>query len=158
MKNTEKHIRDNFKHAKILIVEDNDDQWLVMQQALRECMSEVRVERVSTIEQTVTLLNEWRHQEWEIPKLILLDLYLPDIADGLQLLKQIRGMTTAIGKIPIVMLTSSAERTDVEQAYQLGISAYMVKPIKFADWLSCFHQLRTYWWETVTLPRIEYGL
>lgn len=123
---------------------------------MRQCISEVTAQRVSTIEQALTLLEDWRYQEWEIPKLILLDLYLPTNVDGLQLLRQIRAMSAPISKIPIVMLTSSTDRTDIEEAYQLGISAYMVKPIEFADWLTCFCQLRTYWLETVTLPPIQY--
>lgn len=146
----------NLKNAKLFIIEDNDDQWLLIQQAMRQCMKEVTAQRVSTIEQALTLLEDWRYQEWETPKLILLDLYLPTQDDGLRLLRQIKALPEPISKIPIVMLTSSTERTDIEQAYQQGISAYMVKPIAFEDWLTCFCQLRTYWLETVTLPPIQY--
>ena len=146
----------NFKNAKVLIVEDSDDQWLIMQQVMRQCISEVTAQRVATIEEALMFLQEWRYQEWEIPKLILLDLYLPNNSDGRQLLKQIRAMSTPISQIPIVMLTSSKDRTDIEEAYQLGISAYMVKPVEFADWLTFFRQLRIYWWETVTLPPTQY--
>ncbi|MVM36195.1 response regulator [Spirosoma sp. HMF4905] len=156
MKNAHDLINANFKNAKLLIVEDNNDQWLIIQQAMRQCMSELTAERVSTLEQAMTLLNDWRYQEWEIPKLILLDLYLPTNADGWWLLKQIRAMSSSIGKLPIVMLTSSVDPIDIKDAYRLGVSAYVVKPIEFADWLTCFRELRTYWLETVTLPSIQY--
>lgn len=156
MKSSYSTINTNFKNAKLLIVEDNDDQWLIIQQAIRQCISEVMVQRVATIEQALTLLESWRYQEWETPKLILLDLYLPSNTDGQQLLKQIRAMSMPISRIPIVMLTSSTDHTDIEEAYLLGISAYLVKPTEFTDWLTCFRELRTYWLETVTLPPTQY--
>ncbi|WP_317165920.1 response regulator [Spirosoma arboris] len=158
MKSAHNLINANFKNAKLLIVEDDDDQWLIIQQAMRQCMSELTAQRVATLEQAMTLLEDWRYQEWEIPKLILLDLYLPTNATGWQLLKQIRAMPSPIGTLPIVMLTSSVDPIDIKDAYQLGVSAYVVKPIEFADWLTCFRELRTYWLETVTLPPIQYEL
>lgn len=156
MKSSYNIINTNLKNAKILIVEDNDDQWVLIEQAMHQCMSEITAQRVSTIEQALTLLEGWHYQEWEIPKLILLDLYLPNNADGLQLLSQIRAMSAPVSKVPIIMLTSSDDHTDIEKAYELGISAYMVKPIEFADWLTCFCELRTYWLETVTLLPVQY--
>ncbi|MVM35519.1 response regulator [Spirosoma sp. HMF4905] len=158
MKNSTNTANTNFKNAKVLIVEDNDDQWQIIQQAMRQCIREVTAQRVSNIEQALTLLNDWRYQEWEIPKLILLDLYLPTNSDGWQLLKFIKTMPVNFSQIPIVMLTSSADRTDIMDAYRLGISAYLVKPIEFADWLTCFRQLRIYWWETATLPQTQYEI
>lgn len=114
------------------------------------------VQRVANMEQMLILFEEWRYQEWEYPKLILLDLYRPDNTDGLQLLRAIRALPTPVSEIPIVMLTCAADRANIEHAYQLGISAYIVKPTAFADWLTCIRDLRTYWWETATLPSIQY--
>ncbi|GAB3939762.1 response regulator [Spirosoma harenae] len=156
MKSTYKGTNANFKSAKILVVDDNDDQWAIMQGAMRQFLSEVMVQRVATINQAMTLLEEWYGQEWEVPKLILLDLYLPRSADGFQLLKQIKAMPKQYSRIPIVMLTSSDVSDDIEEAYQFGISAYMIKPTEFADWETLFQQLRAYWWETVTLPPVQY--
>ncbi|GAB3694849.1 response regulator [Spirosoma flavus] len=158
MKSAQNTINANFKSPKLLVVEDNDDQWLIIQQALRQYFNEVKALRAATIKEAITLLNEWEQQEWEIPKLILLDLYLPKNADGWHLLKQIKAMPEPISWTPIVMLTSSTNAADIEEAYQLGISAYMVKPTDFNDWLACFRELRTYWWETVTLPPVHYRI
>ena len=150
-------VQANFRNAKVLIVEDKDDQWVLMSRAWQECLNEVTAVRVATIQQAMTLLDEWCHQEWEIPKLILLDLYLPQKEDGLQLLSWIKAMPAAINLIPVVMFSSSADPADIDQAYTSGIAAYLVKPVEFAEWLTYFLALRAYWWETVTLPPLSLG-
>ena len=114
--------------------------------------------RAASIQQALSLLAEWRHQEWELPKLILLDLYLPTSADGWHLLKAIKAMSSAISLVPIVMLSSSGNAVDIEKSYSLGISAYVVKPTQFTDWQACFQELRSFWWETTMLPPLSYGL
>ncbi|GAB3900582.1 response regulator [Spirosoma agri] len=157
MPNTLTPSKANLRNAKVLVIEDNDDQWLLIQQAMSHCMSGVTAQRTANLTQTVALIESWHYQEWEYPKLILMDLYLPASSDGWELLKQIKATSTAIGKIPVVVLTVSTDRADIGQAYQLGASAYVVKPIEFTDWLTLFRDLRTYWWETATLPPTHYG-
>lgn len=148
----------NFKRAKVLIVEDNDDQWLLIQKAMKEVLPEVATVRVSVPAQALVLLEEWETQEWEIPKMILLDLYLPENKDGWDLLQQIKSLPSPFNRIPIVMLSASVSQTDIKTAYEFGVSSYLVKPVDFQDWLTYFQELRTYWWETVTLPPLQYKL
>ncbi|MVM28696.1 response regulator [Spirosoma sp. HMF4905] len=159
MKNNDIHslIKANFRLAKVLVVDDNDDHWLLIKQAMQQCLPEVIPVRAATPEQAIILLNEWRYQEWEIPKLILLDLYLPDNKDGWALLEQIKQMPAPLNQIRIVMLSSSEAASDILKAYKLGVSSYLIKPNKFSDWLTYFRELRTYWWETVSLPPTNYS-
>ncbi|QMW03961.1 response regulator [Spirosoma foliorum] len=159
MKSNDPHslIKANFRFAKILVIEDNDDHWLLTRQAMEQSLPEVTLVRVATPIQAMTLLNEWHYQEWEIPKLILLDLYLPSSEDGWTLLKQIKQMPSPINQIRIVMLSSSEDKADIVKAYQLGVSSYLVKPTTFSDWLFYFQELRAYWWETVSLPPTHYS-
>ncbi|AUD01800.1 response regulator [Spirosoma pollinicola] len=149
-------IKANFSRAKLLIIDDNDDQWMLIRRAMQECLSEVTPIRASTPEQAIDLLSDWQFQEWEIPKLILLDLYLPDSQEGWGLLRQIKTMPSPFNHIPIVMFSSSSSAEDISTAYQLGVSSYVVKPTDFKDWLSYFQEIRSYWWETITLPPIQY--
>lgn len=149
-------IKTNFTRAKVLVVDDNDDQWLLISQAMQQCLSEVTAVRVASPAEAMTLLEEWQMQEWEIPKLILLDLYLPDNQDGWGLLKQIKTMPAPINRVPVVMLSASVNSDDITMAYQLGVSSYLVKPVSYADWLNYFQELRTFWWETATLPPIQF--
>lgn len=158
MKNNDDHskIKANFSRAKLLVIDDNDDQWVLIRRAMLDCLSEVTPVRAATPQEALDLLNTWHFQEWEIPKMILLDLYMPESQEGWQLLKQIKAMPAPFNHIPIVMFSSSSSASDISTAYQLGVSSYLVKPADYKDWLSYFQEIRTYWWETITLPPIQY--
>ncbi len=77
------------------------------------------------------------------PALMLLDLKLPKV-DGLEVLRQIKG-DPALQMIPIVMMTSSREESDLVHSYQLGVNAYVVKPMKFQDFVEAVKQVGIFW-------------
>lgn len=151
-------IRDNFKNAKLLIIEDNPDHGVVIKSAVRRSLPEVKYVLATTESEALTYLNECSQEEWELPKLILLDLYLPNRQNGWRLLEQIKSMSSAMSKIPVVLLSNSNERSDIAEAYRRGCSSYLVKPSQFSDWLSYFQTLRSYWWETATLPQASVSM
>ena len=148
----------NFKRAKVLVIEDSDDHWLLIERAMQECLLEVTPVRAASPQQALAFLHEWQHQEWEIPKLVIQDLYLPDRAAGWQLLRQIKQMPAPFCQVPVIMLSSSNDCNDIMEAYSLGAASYLVKPTTFAGWLTYFQELRIYWWETVSLPPLQYVL
>lgn len=77
------------------------------------------------------------------PAVILLDLKLPKI-DGLEVLSVIRA-TPSLKSIPVVMLTSSKEEQDLLRSYELGVNAYVVKPVEFNDFLTAIADLGVFW-------------
>ena len=77
------------------------------------------------------------------PAVVLLDLKLPKVT-GLEVLEAVRG-DPALGSIPIVMLTSSQEEADVVKSYQLGVNAYVVKPVAFDHFVSAIADLGIFW-------------
>lgn len=77
------------------------------------------------------------------PVVILLDMKLPKV-DGLEVLRQIK-RDEKLKMIPVVMLTSSREERDVIQSYQLGVNAYVVKPIDFQDFTSAVKEIGLFW-------------
>jgi CheY-like chemotaxis protein len=77
------------------------------------------------------------------PALILLDLKLPKV-DGLEVLRQIKGDST-LKMTPVVMMTSSREERDLLDSYQLGVNAYVVKPMKFPDFVEAVKQVGVFW-------------
>lgn len=153
-----KGIKANFQKAKVLVIEDNDDHWELIFRAIQQRLPEVTAVRAANGDQTLAYLNEWSLEEWEIPKLILLDLYMPKREDGWALLNQLRDLSMPTTQIPIILLTNSNNPADVSEAYERGSSSYLVKPIIFEDWLQIFQELRAYWWETVTLPPLQLSL
>lgn len=77
------------------------------------------------------------------PAIILLDLKLPKI-DGLEVLAAIRS-TEALKSIPVAMLTSSKEDQDLGRAYELGVNAYVVKPVQFKEFVEAVSELGAFW-------------
>jgi CheY-like chemotaxis protein len=77
------------------------------------------------------------------PILMLLDLKLPKV-DGLEVLRQIKG-DAALKMIPVVMMTSSREEQDLVRSYELGVNAYVVKPLKFQDFVEAVRQVTGFW-------------
>ena len=77
------------------------------------------------------------------PAVVLLDLKLPKI-DGLELLAMIR-KTTEMKMLPVVLLTSSREEQDVIRGYELGVNAFVVKPVIFAEFMKAVQELGVFW-------------
>lgn len=77
------------------------------------------------------------------PAVILLDLKLPKV-NGLEVLESVRA-TESLRSIPVVMLTSSHEESDVLKSYELGVNAYVVKPVEFKQFVSAIADLGIFW-------------
>jgi CheY-like chemotaxis protein len=77
------------------------------------------------------------------PIVILLDLKMPKM-DGIQVLRQIKSDKN-LQTIPVVILTSSGESQDMQICYQLGVNAYVVKPVKFADFIESVKGIGLFW-------------
>lgn len=78
------------------------------------------------------------------PAVILLDLKLPKV-NGLEVLQAVRTSAEPLRSVPVVMLTSSHEETDVLRSYQLGVNAYVVKPVEFKQFVEAIADLGIFW-------------
>jgi CheY-like chemotaxis protein len=78
-----------------------------------------------------------------LPALVLLDLKMPRV-DGLEVLRQMKG-DEQLKSIPVVMLTSSREESDLVESYRLGVNAYVVKPVDFTDFIGAVQHLGGFW-------------
>jgi len=77
------------------------------------------------------------------PAVLLLDLKLPKV-DGLEVLHQIKS-DERLKMIPVVVLTSSREERDMMRSYQLGVNAYVVKPVDFHEFVNAVRELGVFW-------------
>ena len=77
------------------------------------------------------------------PAVVLLDLKLPKV-DGLEVLAEIRAQA-ALKSVPVVMLTSSKEEQDLIRSYELGVNAYVVKPVDFTEFVRAIADLGIFW-------------
>jgi CheY-like chemotaxis protein len=87
----------------------------------------------------------------ENPALVLLDLKMPRVdgmkmprVDGIEVLRDVKS-TPALRTIPVVVLTSSREEQDLVRTYDLGVNAYVVKPVAFRDFMDAVKALGQFW-------------
>jgi CheY-like chemotaxis protein len=133
--------------VEILIVEDTPGDLQLALRALRKAhlANHIHVARDGA-EALEFIFCEGPHVERKIensPKLILLDLKLPKI-DGLEVLQRLKS-DPRTRSIPVVMLTSSQEQSDVVKSYNLGANSYIVKPVDFDSFVKAVQELGMYW-------------
>jgi two-component system, response regulator len=87
--------------------------------------------------------GEFADRPYGDPAVILLDLKMPKV-DGIEVLRQIKG-DPAMKLIPVVVMTSSREEQDLLNSYQLGVNAYVVKPVKFQNFVEAVKQVGAFW-------------
>ena len=85
----------------------------------------------------------FRDREPGDPAVVLLDIKMPR-KDGLEVLREIRG-DPALKRIPVVILTSSREERDLITSYDLGVNAYVVKPVDFPSFIEAVKELGMFW-------------
>jgi DNA-binding response OmpR family regulator len=87
--------------------------------------------------------GEFEGRDEGSPAVMLLDLKLPKV-NGLEVLQKVRA-TPGLRSMPVVMLTSSQEESDVVRSYELGVNAYVVKPVEFKQFVAAIADLGVFW-------------
>jgi len=126
----------------ILLVEDNPMDVDLTRRAFarRRLINPLEVARDG--EEALSFLDRWEAGELP-PVVILLDLKLPRLG-GLEVLSHIKSHPS-FHTIPIVILTTSSEDRDIQQAYQLGANSYIIKPVDFEKFVEVAAQIDLYW-------------
>lgn len=134
----------------ILVIEGNADQWLIIRAVLNQCFPEVEPVWFNHAMQAKAYIEAQTRDNASLPLMILMDWHLPAKADGFGLLEFVK-THPVYKRIPVVIVSDSADHDDMEFAYSLSVASYLIKPGSFHDWLNCFYTFRRYWWETVSL-------
>ncbi len=131
----------------ILLIEDNPSDVGLTERALKKSnITNKLVVAGDGQEGLDYLLSEGAHAgraERGMPVLVLLDLKLPKV-DGLEVLRRIRA-DPRTRRVPVVILTSSAEERDIAAGYDLGVNSYIRKPVDFHQFADVIRQLGLYW-------------
>ncbi|MBE9012537.1 response regulator [Pseudanabaenaceae cyanobacterium LEGE 13415] len=137
----------NADMQSILLVEDNTKDVVLIQRAFRKANITVPLQVVNDGDAAVQYLQgEGQFSDrtqYPLPMLILLDLKLPR-RSGAEVLAWLR-QQPILKRIPVVMLTASREYGDVNQIYDLGINAYIVKPVRFDALVEIMQMLNLHW-------------
>ncbi|WP_414568888.1 response regulator [Nostoc sp. CCY 9925] len=131
----------------ILLVEDNHKDVLLLQRALRKANILNPVQVVNDGDAAVLYLSGQEpygdRTRYPLPVLILLDLKLPR-RSGIEVLMWLREQPK-LKRLPVVVLTSSQEYTDINNVYDISVNAYIVKPVMFNELVEIVITLNLHW-------------
>lgn len=134
--------------STILIVEDDPNDMLLIQRALRNAHVVNSIQTVDDGEKAIAYLaGEGAYadrEKYPLPALVLLDLKMPR-KSGHEVLEWVGRQQSSLKRIPVVVLTSSNEKKDVHRAYDLGANSYLVKPVALDQLIEMVRTLGLYW-------------
>jgi CheY-like chemotaxis protein len=128
------------KAANVFLVEDSSDDEYFIRRAMERLFPHIQIRTATNGEDA---LEELLADEKEPPDLVLMDVRLPRVT-GLEVLRALRA-DARYRQTPLVILTSSSHRGDIEMAYALGANGYVSKPVEFDAYVEKFAGLLHYW-------------
>lgn len=138
----------------ILIVDDSEEDFEATRRALHEARVTNLIQRCCDGEDALDYLFRRgpfaEADQSPRPAVILLDLNMPG-TDGREVLETIKN-NDQLRPIPVIVLTTSSNREDIDQCYALGANSYMQKPVDLAGFKIAIERLKAYWFETAILP------
>ena len=140
------------KQFPILLVDDDPLLLDILNRASRSGFPEATFHQVYKPDQAKDYINSL---DGAGPKLILLDIDLDDKETGMDFLAFLSDHPQGYA-LAVVILTVSQLPNDIQTAYTLGANSFTTKPDSFEEWVAYFSALRLYWYETVTLPSIQF--
>ena len=138
----------------ILVVEDREDDVLLIQRAFERAKITTALQVVRDGDEAIAYLSGSgkysNRAEYPLPWLVLLDLKMPRVG-GFEVLKWVRSQS-GLKSLIVVVLTSSAELRDVNEAYSLGANSFMVKPMDFENAPNLADLINAYWLQHNRFP------
>ena len=137
----------------ILLAEDNPNDVELTLEAMKENNLANQITVVNDGVEAVEYLRcegKYKERKGGNPAVILLDIKMPRM-DGIEVLRIIRG-DPKLKTLPVVILTSSREEKDLMISYNLGVNAYVVKPVDFKDFIDAVKQIGIFWAVLNELP------
>jgi two-component system, chemotaxis family, response regulator Rcp1 len=143
---------DGGRMAEILLVEDNQNDVILTEQAFRKAKCTVNLRHVGDgVDCMKYLRKEAPYTEAETPDLILLDLNLPR-KDGREVMAEVSA-DPELRQVPVVILTTSSHEEEILAMYDLRCSSYIIKPVDFTQFQRVISIINEYWFTVVVLPK-----
>ena len=137
----------------IVMAEDDPDDRMLTRRALKKSRLVNTFKTVEDGEELMDYLYQrgpYAEKEAPRPGLILLDLNMPRM-DGREALQRIKS-DSDLRRIPVIVLTTSEAEQDIVESYDLGVNAYVTKPVTFEGLVDAIQALGDFWFEIVKLP------
>ncbi|HKW16328.1 MAG TPA: response regulator [Terriglobales bacterium] len=144
-------------NGSVLLIEDDPSDFRLIQRAFKKMAERLEIFRLTNGDEAIAYLsgddpyeNRAAHP---LPSILLLDLKLPR-RSGFEVLEWLRRQTSALSRLPVVVLTSSRHSIDVNRAYDLGANSYLVKPESSGKLEEMTSQFRNYWMMLNEFPNL----
>ena len=138
----------------ILIAEDDADDRYLIQTAFSEIGYPEPIDFVENGIEVFSYLDNIyannNNEEKALPGFILLDLNMPK-KDGREVLKELK-QHPVFKKIPVIVFTTTKNEIEIKRCYELGANSYVVKPISFDALLKVVENIRSFWFQTASIP------
>ncbi len=128
----------------LLVVEDQDDLWTILQAHLRRLLPGVPLVRISQVIPALSHLQTCLAGQQPLPRLVLSNLYLPRREDGFHLLHVLKSPASGLSHLPVIMMSSSTDPTDEQAALEQG-ATFLAKPTQFPHWQLFTNRLQQLW-------------
>lgn len=145
------------EHAIILLAEDEEDHVLLIRHAFAKAKIPNPLYVVWNGQEAIAYLKGAgkysNREEYPLPDLLLLDLKMPRV-NGFEVLQWIREQP-GLATLRVLVLTSSDQIRDVNEAYRLGANSFLVKPLDFEDFAQLSHLIQEFWLKISKTPEIS---
>jgi len=146
------------KRFTVLLVEDDLNDIFLVKRAFKMAHLPDPLQVVTDGQEAINYLKgEGKYadrQGYPLPKLIVMDIKMPR-RTGFEVLEWVKGNSRPLRRIPIVIVSSSDNPSDINRAYELGANAYMVKPVDYRAVEHLFHSITQYWGLECAKPELE---
>jgi CheY-like chemotaxis protein len=127
------------RRLKILLIEDDMIEVMKLNRTISKLQLNHKIIEANNGEEALKILTE----KEELPDIILLDLNMPKL-NGIEFLNILKN-DTVLKYIPTIILTTSNNQKDLLECYKIGIAGYVLKPLKYEDYVSKIEKLLAYW-------------
>ncbi len=142
----------NSKLAHILLVEDNEGDILLTLDAFEESKFQTQVSIARNGQEALDFLNKkGEFAKAQRPDIILLDINIP-FFNGLEVLQKIK-LDEILKKIPVIMLTTSSNPTDIDKAYKNYCNSYVKKPLEMEEFMKAILKIEEFWLQLTLLTK-----
>src|SRR6478672_4471286 len=142
----------------VLLVEDDLNDIFLVKRAFKLARVKNPLQVVTDGQEAVSYLKgEGKYADrdhFPLPKLLVMDIKMPR-RTGFEVLEWIKGNPGPLKRIPVVIVSSSEDPSDINRAYELGANAYMVKPVDFRAVEHLFEAITQYWGLECAKPELE---
>jgi len=142
----------------VLLVEDDLNDIFLVKRAFKMAHLQNPLQVVTDGQEAINYLkgeNKYSNRaDFPLPKLIVMDIKMPR-RTGFEVLEWVKGHGGMLRRIPIIIVSSSDNASDINRAYELGANAYMVKPVNFKAVEHLFESITQYWGLQCAKPELE---